>query len=366
MLKHRNYGIDLLRILSMYMIVILHILGHGGILNNLGILSLKYNLVWLLEIICYCSVNCYALITGYVMVDKKFNYKKIFYLWMDVLFWGLLITFIMNIIFPNLIGKKDFFMAVFNVSYDRYWYFCAYFALFFFIPFINEFINKINRSMFKRLVLTIIILFSFINIFTDTFDLKNGYSFLWLMSLYFIGAYVRKFVNINNISKLYMGLGMIFAILLTFFVKLVLVKYPNISFGLFSDNILLSYTSFTILFFSISLLLIFSNIKFNNKYIKKVINRIAPATFGVYLIHDNFLVREFFIKNRFVCLIDYDWYILLLLILFCALVVYIACSFLEMIRKFIFKKLNLFKFEDFLFNKIKVILKKIEKDVVKL
>lgn len=33
--KDRNYGIDLLRIFSMIMISVLHVLGHGGILDNL-------------------------------------------------------------------------------------------------------------------------------------------------------------------------------------------------------------------------------------------------------------------------------------------------------------------------------------------
>ncbi|MBQ5998579.1 MAG: hypothetical protein IJL70_03820 [Treponema sp.] len=32
--NQRNYGIDLLRILAMYMVVVLHVLGCGGILEN--------------------------------------------------------------------------------------------------------------------------------------------------------------------------------------------------------------------------------------------------------------------------------------------------------------------------------------------
>ncbi|SFU65807.1 hypothetical protein SAMN04487886_10913 [Clostridium sp. DSM 8431] len=32
--KSRDYGIDLLKILSMFIIVLLHVLGRGGILNN--------------------------------------------------------------------------------------------------------------------------------------------------------------------------------------------------------------------------------------------------------------------------------------------------------------------------------------------
>ncbi len=31
----RNYGIDLLRILAMTMIIIVHILGHGGVIDKI-------------------------------------------------------------------------------------------------------------------------------------------------------------------------------------------------------------------------------------------------------------------------------------------------------------------------------------------
>ena len=46
-IKERNLGIDLLRMISMFLIVILHIQGHGGILENVVSLSTNY------EIACY-------------------------------------------------------------------------------------------------------------------------------------------------------------------------------------------------------------------------------------------------------------------------------------------------------------------------
>lgn len=82
----RNLGIDFLRIISMFMVVALHILGNRGILFNTVLYTMNYNLVWLLEILAYCSVNCYALITGYVSTDTKFKYSRIISLWFQLLF----------------------------------------------------------------------------------------------------------------------------------------------------------------------------------------------------------------------------------------------------------------------------------------
>lgn len=41
-MKTRNYGIDFLRMISMIMIVMLHTLGHGGILRSVSFLSVHY------------------------------------------------------------------------------------------------------------------------------------------------------------------------------------------------------------------------------------------------------------------------------------------------------------------------------------
>ena len=190
-MKDRNYGIDLLRIVSMYMVVILHVLGHGGILRNLEVLSVNYCVMWFLEITCYCAVNCYALITGYVTSGSKFKYKRIFYLWLDVLFWRLLLTTIINFIYPDLVGKKDFLYSTFNVLFNSYWYFSSYFALFFFIPFINKLIDVLDKRSFKRLIITIVLVLTFINLLSDSFALNDGYSLVWLIVLYLVGAYIK-------------------------------------------------------------------------------------------------------------------------------------------------------------------------------
>ncbi|MCR5648942.1 MAG: acyltransferase, partial [Oscillospiraceae bacterium] len=62
----RNHGVDLLRIVSMLMVVVLHILGQGGLLDAVSAPSLRHTLCWLLLAAAYCAVDCYAMISGYV------------------------------------------------------------------------------------------------------------------------------------------------------------------------------------------------------------------------------------------------------------------------------------------------------------
>ena len=59
----RNYGIDLFRIVAMFMIVNLHVLKHGGTLEQ--VTGTQFIVTWLIEAFITCAVNCYAIISGY-------------------------------------------------------------------------------------------------------------------------------------------------------------------------------------------------------------------------------------------------------------------------------------------------------------
>lgn len=45
-MHERNYGLDFLKAISMLMVVFLHTLGHGGILNSCIPLSVNYEIAW--------------------------------------------------------------------------------------------------------------------------------------------------------------------------------------------------------------------------------------------------------------------------------------------------------------------------------
>lgn len=75
-----------MKMLAMFMVVILHVLGIGGVLNRCVPLSLNYEVSGILETCAYCAVNCFALASGFVMVNTKFKYHRIIVLWLQVVF----------------------------------------------------------------------------------------------------------------------------------------------------------------------------------------------------------------------------------------------------------------------------------------
>lgn len=71
--KIRDSKFELMRIVIMIMIIILHYLNGsmGGALENIHEGDLNYTVMNLIESFCICSLNCFILITGFYMIEKK-------------------------------------------------------------------------------------------------------------------------------------------------------------------------------------------------------------------------------------------------------------------------------------------------------
>lgn len=74
--KVRNPNIELLRIVSMLMIVILHFLMHGQILKWSAFGSKEYAIYWMIEAFVFVSVNAFVLISGYFLCLSEFKSFK--------------------------------------------------------------------------------------------------------------------------------------------------------------------------------------------------------------------------------------------------------------------------------------------------
>lgn len=338
----RNYGIDFLRMFSMFSVVVLHVLGAGGVLDAVGMLSVSYDAVWFLEIIAYCAVNCYGLISGYVGVKSKFKYANILYLYLQVIFYTVLLTVGAGICLSGPVGKKDLIKAFFPFVTGYYWYFTAYFCIFFFMPFMNKLLYALDEKQAKGLVWTIVIIFSVLpTVFQkDIFTTTYGYSALWLAMLYLIGGSMRLFGWGENISKRKLALFFTVCISFTWFLMLLFdFIYQSLQKGI-EGNSLIRYTLPTVLLAAAILVIFFARLKLNDG-LKKIIAVFAPSAFGVYIIHGDPFVWDYFIKEKFAVYADYRPVWMLAAVLGTALLIYLLCSGIDMIRFWIFKLLKI-------------------------
>ena len=343
-MKDRNYGIDLLRIVTMFMIVNLHVFWYGGILRseNLYFLSAKYNIVWILEIICYVAVNCYALISGFVGIESRYKYSNIVLLWLRVVFYSIslyLIGCIFGIVDFNFKALVTFCFPVVN---SKYWYFTAYFCLFFFMPILNSALENMEYKLLRNSIIMIIIIISVLPFIYagDIFLTRNGSSFVWLMVLYLIGGFIKKYNLHNKFSNSSMIILFAFCIILELG-SAYLTSYLDLKGVTDFKFTLISYTSSTMLLSGISLLIIFSKLKV--KSWRKIISFLSPLCFSVYLIHEHEVFSKRFIVGRSATFLNYSTLKMLLYILITDIVIFVVCIFVDYFRELIFKKLKIKK-----------------------
>ena len=146
----RNYGIDLLRIISMFFVIILHCYGQGGLIYHVTQGTIQYKFSWMIEIIAYCAVNIFALISGYVAFyseGKKVDYSRYFELWFEVVFYGMLLNVIIGLVNPEYRLASNYISALMPVSGVMYWYFCAFTGLYVMKPLIDKGFSNLSEDV---------------------------------------------------------------------------------------------------------------------------------------------------------------------------------------------------------------------------
>ncbi len=148
-MEQRNRGVDLLRMVAMWMVVILHILNKGGALGASAPLSAGRETALLLDMAAYCAVDCYGMISGYVGAGHRFRYSGAVALWLRTAFYTLLITAAFTVFLPGSVNGDRVLRAFFPVLFRQYWYVTAYFGMCLFIPFFNLLLERLTRRQAK-------------------------------------------------------------------------------------------------------------------------------------------------------------------------------------------------------------------------
>lgn len=329
----RNYGIDLLRIVSMFMVCMLHVLGAGGILDATVPRSANYQLSWFLEALTYCAVNCYALISGYVGLNARHKYASIVNLWLQVAFYSVLITLLCAHLHPEWMTKLVWQKAFFPGSMGQYWYFTAYFLLFFAMPVLNGGIKALPKAQLRTLLIIAGLMLTCLpRIFErDIFLTSDGYSFVWLAYLYVVGGYIKLHGTDKKANPPLCFLIFVLSGICAWLCKYILepTRYAAYS------QILISYMSPIMVIAAIALFLCFANLQIKKG--KRLIAFFAPLSFSVFLIHTHPLLFTNYLAGAFAFLAAKPWYMLLGGAVAAALGIHLACSLLDLPRHFLFK-----------------------------
>lgn len=330
MKKNRNLGIELLRIISMFMILISHFSFHCISKN----FELNFAQKIFFDSILFGNIGVviFLIISGY-FYNTKFKIKKLIKFILCTQFYSIFLYILSS--YNNVFSIKDFIMSFFPINSNLYWFMTSFIIIYIISPFISKFLGSLKEKEFKYFL--VIYFFLFIS---HDFILKYIFSFtpsndiIELLFYYSIGAYINKYESSFN-KKI-----RIRYIFYSYFIIVLSIVIMN-NFHFNNSTILLARSSIFVIYIGISLFILLKKINIKGNSILFFSNNCL----AVYLVHDNKYFR-LILWSKIIKYMPSNIFLNIIYIIIILLLIYIICILIDKLRE---------KIENILFRKLKFI-----------
>lgn len=287
----RDANLDLLRIISMMMVVCLHTVGWGGLVDGALIPgTANWYLGNAMQALSLQAVNCFVLISGYFLCTSQFRLGKLVSIWLQAAFYSTGVYIMLVLTGGTVLSLKELIKCGLVVTMDRYWFVTDYILLYCLFPVLNFAIRSMNRKQHLLCCCALLLIFSVVpNIVyvVDYSGINRGYSLTWFCVLYLIAAYFRLYVPKRIKHQKWMFPA--YAVLaLTICAERFVAHYvtPFVFGRVVLTSLFYSYNSIVSLPCALALFQAFRGLEMGSEKSSACIRLIAPLTFAVYLIHE--------------------------------------------------------------------------------
>ena len=300
MVKRRESGAELLRIIAMVMIIGSHCLSSTNADTAFQGNEAATVILFAMRSVIVCGVNLFALITGYFMVNKNTaSVRKLVELLLDVAIYGLAMYFISVLLGINAFSVVGAVKAALPILAGYRWFILGYCIVYLLSPYLNAVLRRITQKEYLVLLAIYAFFFAVWPTFVPYPPLDDyGYSFHHLLHMYLVGGYIQ--LHVKEIKKIYCAGVALAAVLVT--VALFLFEDLNVFFLATVVGYKTAYNSVFIIAESISLFLIFAKLKFSNPWI----NKLAASAFSVFLLHGDYNMMNYMFTEIFHVELLYD------------------------------------------------------------
>lgn len=182
----RNSNLELLRIVSILLIVAMHVCGYAA---SKGDFSLGNTVVrYFIGSIGNLGVSCFVLISGYFGV--KFSWRKLVYITLLTTVYAVLASFCNGGFTVN----RDCIMQLTVVPRYFNWYITCYIILMMVSGYLNRFCESLDRKSYRKLLLALFVTMSVLPMMvsaTETVEIRSGQCLSYFIYAYLIGRYIR-------------------------------------------------------------------------------------------------------------------------------------------------------------------------------
>lgn len=291
-------NLELLRCVAMMMVIVLHYLGKGKLLPDLtgGELDVTGAAAWLLEAFCIVAVNVYMLISGFFLCTSSFKLSRLLQLLLQVWLYSVVFGILgaaTGMIAETPVDTHYFLTLIFPISMEHYWFLTAYIFLYLLLPFVGTAVKRMTKRQLQTALALLLITFCALKSILPLRLEKDamGYDCLWYLCVFLTAAYIRRF-GMAFLEKrrravcLYVGCSLL-AFAGTMVLRIVFVRTGSLG---RMTGMCMEYNHILPFLAAVGLFGAFVKTEIKGK-ISGVINRVAPYTLGVYLLHENLGLR---------------------------------------------------------------------------
>lgn len=290
----RSSVIDQLRIIAAFAVIIVHVAGDLLLEGTSG--SYKWWVGNITDSILRWCVPVFVLISGTLLLDplkkeaaSQFYLKRIKRIFIPLVFWSIFYICYQMFHSKFFTINQAIKLVVQGRPYNHLWYLYMMLGLYIFTPVFRLTIQGMSKKLFLTLTILLLIMSAMEEVLSKFYFGSPGTTsgivmFLPYIGYFFAGGFIRKF-GIKKIKFIFLGAS--------FCICALVIIICTYIFTLFSiDQNKYYFYSFTnpfVAILSISIFIFFRQLSdLNISWIAKIgpfINKIAPATFGIYLIH---------------------------------------------------------------------------------
>lgn len=330
--KNRESNIELARMLSMFLILVIH----ANMVSlprptsvDLSNDSLEVVFRYFMESIGIVSVNLFILISGWFTI-KPNTKRMLSFIYQVVFLWGGMLL-ILAILGLNSINLRDIASSIALTSYD--WFIKAYLVLCIISPILNSFAENSSEKAIRSVLIWFFIFQSTYGILGASRFFQDGYGPLSFIGIYLLAQYARKVtdgkfskISINKLfvfkKEIDISIFMLCAIVNTV-VGVVALKLDINLYGK-----IYAYINPLNIIGALYLFLFFTKINIGRS---KFINWLAASSFAVYLLHGN-QMREYFTNTIQNIYNSYNGVDCVLLVFLFLVLVYVASVVIDQLR----------------------------------
>lgn len=305
MKKERESGIELYKVIAIFLIVLSHViqtltepnyvLGVGeGTFINIATATTDLN-VLLLALFRICGAlgnNMFFICSAWFLVNsKKMSLKKVIHMILDVwiinmiVFWGL-----------HAIGIQfqvsDTVRTFFPTTFANNWYITCYLLFYLIYPFLNRMLEQLNISEHFALTSFLFMIYFIIPVLPlEEINLFFANELVIFLATYVIVSFIKIYKN-EWTENLKLNKGILFVSIVSYVVLILSVDYLGLRTNYFLNRLVRWNMNNSLFMFLIA----FSsfNMMKKKKFINRTINYFSSLSLLVYIFHENLAFRRYF------------------------------------------------------------------------